>query len=214
MKKYFLITLSLLAVMGILVTALLWDGGSSVPSAELPPVSKEIPQEKTITQETPVQLPKEEIPAPTKDTANEVVKDTKVPDITEDNVTTCSLSVRCDTVLLNMDKLKKGKESIIPADGIIFSNPKAEFYQDETVFNLLARELKKNKIHIEYEFTPAFNSAYIEGIGNLYEFDCGDLSGWLYKVNGESPGCGCSQYKLKDGDVVEFVYSCNLGKDV
>ena len=59
-----------------------------------------------------------------------------------------------------------------------------------------------------------YNSVYIEGIGNLYEFDCGELSGWLYKVNGKTPGCGCSQYTLKDGDVVEFMYSCSLGADV
>ena len=26
--------------------------------------------------------------------------------------------------------------------------------------------------------TPIYNSAYIEGIHNLYEFDCGSLSGW------------------------------------
>ena len=56
--------------------------------------------------------------------------------------------------------------------------------------------------------TPVYNSVYIEGINNIYEFDCGELSGWLYKVNNESPGVGCSLYKLKDGDVVEWIYTC------
>ena len=59
-----------------------------------------------------------------------------------------------------------------------------------------------------------YNTAYIEGIANLYEFDCGELSGWMYRVNGEFPNVGCSLYKLKDGDTVEWVYTCDLGRDV
>ena len=55
-----------------------------------------------------------------------------------------------------------------------------------------------------------YNSVYIKGIANLYEFDCGELSGWFYKVNGEKPNFGCSQYKLKDDDKVEWVYTCNF----
>lgn len=62
--------------------------------------------------------------------------------------------------------------------------------------------------------TPIYNSAYIEGIGNLYEFDCGELSGWMYKVNGWFPNYGCSRYRLKSGDRVEWVYTCDLGRDV
>lgn len=134
--------------------------------------------------------------------------------VPDDGKTTCSITVRCDSVLNNMHILAENKKSIIPQNGIIFENKQAEFYDGETVFNVLVRELKKNKIHFEYEKTPLYNSAYIEGIGNLYEFDCGDLSGWLYKVNGKTPGAGCSQYVLSDGDVVEFIYSCNMGIDV
>ena len=57
-------------------------------------------------------------------------------------------------------------------------------------------------------------TVYIKGISNLYERDCGELSGWIYMVNDKVPGYGCSQYILKDGDKIEFVYTCNLGKDV
>lgn len=126
-------------------------------------------------------------------------------------VTTCSLYVRCDDVLSNIQKLNKEKVDLIPADGIIYENKNAVFYEDETVFNVLVRELKKNKIHYEFTHTPIYNSNYINGIGNLYEFDCGELSGWLYKVNGAMPSYGSSQYKLKDKDVIEFIYSCNKG---
>ena len=55
---------------------------------------------------------------------------------------------------------------------------------------------------------------YIHGIGNIYEFDFGDLSGWVYMVNGESASVGCDQYVLQDGDQVEWHYTLELGKDI
>ncbi len=51
------------------------------------------------------------------------------------------------------------------------------------MFNVLQREMKKAGIQMEFENTPMYNSAYIEGINNLYEFDVGELSGWMYKVD-------------------------------
>ena len=78
----------------------------------------------------------------------------------------------------------------------------------------MLKNLQEDKIHIEFVKTPVYDSAYIEGINNLYEFDCGELSGWMYKVNGNFPNYGCTNYKIKNGDNIEFVYTCDLGKDV
>ena len=36
----------------------------------------------------------------------------------------------------------------------------------------------------------------------------------MYKVNGWFPNYGCSRYELKQGDVLEVVYTCDLGRDV
>lgn len=131
-----------------------------------------------------------------------------------DKARTCTLSVRCDTILGNMARLTPEKQELIPKDGVIFQKQTVTFYEGESVLNLLAREMKKHKIHFEFVNTPAYNSAYIEGIGNLYESDCGELSGWMYRVNGWFPNYGCSRYPLKEGDNVEFVYTCDLGADV
>lgn len=131
-----------------------------------------------------------------------------------DKELTCTLSVRCDTILKNIAWLTPEKVDIVPKDGIIFPEKEVVFYEGESVFNLLLREMKKNKIHMEFENTPIYNSAYIEGIANIYEFDCGELSGWMYKVNGWFPNYGCSRYRLKAGDKVEWVYTCDWGADV
>lgn len=127
---------------------------------------------------------------------------------------TCTLSVRCDTILENVSLLKKGKRELLPQNGVIYPKQTVTFSEGESIFDLLVREMRENKIHLEFVKTPGINSAYIEGIGNFYEFDCGDLSGWMCKVNGQFLKTGPSNYILKDNDNVEWVYTCDLGKDV
>lgn len=127
---------------------------------------------------------------------------------------TCTLSVTCRTILNNRERLREEKRTAVPADGVIFSEREVEFYEGESVFNVTLREMKRNKIHFEFTSTPIYHSAYIEGIANIYELDCGELSGWMYRVNGEFPGFGCSRYTLSDGDRVEWIYTCELGRDI
>lgn len=127
---------------------------------------------------------------------------------------TCSLKISCETILDNMDSLTSGKEELIPEDGVILSLDEVRFSEGETVFDVLLREVTDRKIHMEYSVTPLYNSVYIEGINNIYEFDCGSLSGWMYSVNGEFPSFSSSEYTLEDGDSVWWQYSCDLGKDI
>jgi hypothetical protein len=127
---------------------------------------------------------------------------------------TATLSVSAATILDNMNIFNEDKLEVLPADGIIYKAQKVTFYEGESVFDVLLREMKKNKIHMEFSMTPIYNSNYIEGINNLYEFDAGELSGWMYKVNGWFPNYGSSRYVLKDGDVIDWVYTCDLGRDV
>ena len=133
---------------------------------------------------------------------------------TADTASTCTLSVACKTILDNTDSFNEDKLEVLPGDGIIFSAARVTFYEGESVFNVLRRQMKKAGIQMEFEATPIYNSNYIEGIANIYEFDCGELSGWMYKVNGAFPNYGCSRYQVKDGDVIELVYTCDLGRDV
>jgi hypothetical protein len=126
----------------------------------------------------------------------------------------CTLSVRCTTILDNLDRFDQSKQQILPSDGVIFPAARVTFHPGESVLDVLQREMKQAAIHLEFTSVPVYNSSYIEGIGNIYELDCGELSGWVYKVNGQAPNYGCSRYQLQDGDVVEFVYTCNMGRDV
>lgn len=127
---------------------------------------------------------------------------------------TCTLSISCATLLDNMDWLDPEKAELVPEDGWVLTPTEVAFDEGESVFDVLQRTCRQNKIHMEFSNTPMYDSAYIEGIHNLYEFDCGELSGWMYQVNGWFPNYGCSRYALHDGDVVEWKYTCDLGVDV
>lgn len=135
-------------------------------------------------------------------------------EINKDKELTCYLTISCATILNNMEQLTKGKEDLVPSDGIIYARNEVTFYEGESVFDILLRETKNNRIHMEYSFFPGYNSNYVEGINNLYEFDCGELSGWMYRVNGWYPNYGCSRYVVQDGDEVEWNYTCDHGRDV
>ena len=127
---------------------------------------------------------------------------------------TCTFSIECSTILNNLDMLDPDKLEMVPSNGVILSRTTVTFYEGESVFDVLQRLCKEMGIHMESSWTPIYNSAYIEGIHNLYEFDCGNLSGWMYRVNGWYPNYGCSRYQLQQGDVVEWRYTCDLGEDV
>ena len=126
----------------------------------------------------------------------------------------CTFSIDCLTILDNAESLDSSKSSLVPESGFIFGPQNIEFEEGESVFDLLLRITKENKIHMEFTKTPALNTNYVEGIGNLYEFDCGELSGWTYLVNGEVLGMGSSNALVKKGDVIEWKYTCDQGQDV
>ena len=126
----------------------------------------------------------------------------------------CTISIDCTTILEHMEDLKETKAEFVPEDGWILKETEVSFKGGETVFDVLRKICGKEGIHLASRFTPLYKSYYVEGINQLYEFDCGKNSGWMYSVNGKYPNYGCSDYELKDGDRIEWRYTCNLGSDV
>ena len=224
--------IAVLVIAVILIAAWAQDGGffspTTTPPAEISAeqrTGQPLSPDPTITQTTDEMTE----PTVTQDIDPETGKDRyqtdPVPDgkplpiepqdtVISDVAMTCTLSVRCDTISDNIANLNPEKMELVPNNGIIFPATVVTFYEGESVINILQREMKRAKIHMEFVNVPIYNSAYIEGINNLYEFDCGNLSGWMYKVNDWFPNYGCSRYILQDGDVIEWMYTCDLGRDV
>lgn len=88
-----------------------------------------------------------------------------------------------------------------------------EITDGETVLNVLIRITKERKIQMDYRGGRGA-TAYIEGIDNVYEFDRGQGSGWMYSVNGIFPDRGAGVVPLMAGDIVEWQYTTNLGQDL
>jgi len=133
----------------------------------------------------------------------------------ENSENLCTITVRCDTVFDNADKLEEAKAPYVPEDGVILPVITVEFAEGETVFDVLKRVCDAAGLQIEYSWTPLYDSYYVEGINHLYEFDCGFESGWMYEVNDSFPNYGSSAYAVKPGDKIEWKYTCTgLGTDV
>lgn len=116
----------------------------------------------------------------------------------------CTLSITCNDILPVDENHKKA--DIISQNGIILEKITTGFNSGETVFDILLRVLKEQKIHIDYSQTSGSNTVYIKAIGNIYQLDFGPSSGWVYLVNGQSPAVGCAEYKLVNGDSIEWKY--------
>lgn len=131
-------------------------------------------------------------------------------DYTENLVSsgTVTLEIRCDTIA--------GKSEYAPENGVILDKTEFTIEEGYTVFDVLTDAARQNGIHMENKGGAgnAHGMAYIAGINYIYEFDFGDLSGWVYHVNEKSPSVGCGEYVLHDGDEIQWLYTCNLGKDL
>ncbi len=114
------------------------------------------------------------------------------------------ISIRCDPVA--------GQNEYAPADGVILAETEIRIPEGGSAFDQLAEATRIHRIQMEYDGTTA--GAYVRGISYLYEYDFGNLSGWMYRVNGEFADVGASQYTLTEGDRVEWIYSTNIGKDL
>lgn len=123
---------------------------------------------------------------------------------------TCTVTVTCADVLANPDAVDAELLELLPEDGFLLPETEVTFSEGENAFDALQRACKDAELHMEFVETPAYNSVYIQGIGNLYEQDAGEMSGWLYEVNGDSPEVGCNQYELQNGDAVVFTYICDM----
>ena len=124
----------------------------------------------------------------------------------ENAVGTVTISIRCDTL--------KGEDlpDYVPDDYIILDDTTFAVADGDTVYDILMEAAKRCNIQVDNR--GAAGNAYIAGIGYLYEFDYGDLSGWMYRVDGEFPDVGCQSYALKGGETIEWLYTKDIGKDL
>lgn len=131
-------------------------------------------------------------------------------DTTEAATVTCTIAISCATILDNMDSLVDAKKDIIPSDGTILATTTVTVEEGQSVYDALRKACQQAGIPLDASGANAYGTTYVKGINNIYEFDCGSLSGWKYCVNGVYPNYGCSSYILKEGDRIVWNYTCTM----
>ena len=99
--------------------------------------------------------------------------------------------------------LGKDDETILPEYNV-------GIFEGNTAFEALKYAAKENNITIDYS---GFDStAYVKGINNLYEFDYGSSSGWIYAINDPDncPTVSSGVYKLQNKDHIRWMYVTNM----
>lgn len=120
----------------------------------------------------------------------------------------------CSTVLSHMDIIDPAVNppEVVPEDGVIIARCEVSLPEGATAFDALAAAARKQRVRVDY--TGSAYGTYVRGIGYVTEFGFGELSGWMYTVNGKFPDVSVSDRVLESGDAVEFRYTCDLGRDV
>ncbi len=219
-KKQFGIWGSIFLVLSILAAILFFVQSPNAPVTEKMPeftaIIKQTPTPLPTVQPSPdyTPIPTEQKTPPTSQPATPEPTAAPSPTPTATPGTVCSIAVHCQNALAPDSGLDQSIREVLPSDGVILQAENIAYQEGDSAFDVLSRELKQRNILFEFNENPMFNSVYMEGINHLYEFDCGSQSGWLYFINGKSPGTGCSQYVVQPGDYIEFIYTCNFGNDI
>lgn len=126
--------------------------------------------------------------------------------ITKKETISVSLTISLQALKDNPNALPEHQQKLlVPASGYLANGYRVEVKEGTTVLEVLKDYLNKNNIH--YDIQDHQFGAYIAGINNIYQFDAGKNSGWMYKVNGVLPNYGVGSYNLKDGDNIELFYT-------
>lgn len=122
---------------------------------------------------------------------------------------TCTLEIRCDSLVENKKQAQESIWKYIPSNGKILDTVSVKVDKGASVYDVLDKACKAKGIALDADYTPAYKSYYVRGIGHIYEKQAGSMSGWIYKVNGTAPNKGASAYKVSEGDVISWKYTCD-----
>ena len=88
--------------------------------------------------------------------------------------------------------------------GFILTDYAVSLNESDTVFDATFNACKDNNILMSSRGLSA--ARYVEGIADLYEFDYGPMSGWVFYVNDDSASKSSGVYELNEGDKIRWEY--------
>ena len=125
-----------------------------------------------------------------------------------------TMSVRVDRLAENLPVLPGEMHELVPPDGVLFPASAVYVFYGENVFDVLQRATRQARLHMVARFMPIVGDAYVEAIGNIFVYDGGALSGWMFSVNGVWSNVGASAVEVRAGDDIVWAYTLDLGRDL
>lgn len=121
---------------------------------------------------------------------------------------TCTISINAQRLHASR-RASDSVKNLVPGSGYLLNPTIVAIKKGDTVKDVLMRAAQDNGIVL-----AANGDSYIAGIGGIFEFDGGAKSGWMYSVNGVFPDVACNEKNVAKGDVIQWKYTLNLGKDL
>ncbi len=107
--------------------------------------------------------------------------------------------------------------------GTIIRSTRVPFKEGDTIASVTLRLLEENGFMADYQGSE-YSGFYLAAIGSFThrgtyyrsfgEFDAGRDSGWMITWNDWFIDQGASEFEVKNGDVVRWQYTCQLGADI
>lgn len=110
----------------------------------------------------------------------------------------------------NSAVLPQNIKDVLQNDGMLIKNATLTVAKGTAVSGIFEL-LRVYDIAVVSEQGPV--GTFVTSIQGLENGTCGASSGWLFRINGEFPSEGVDSVELHDGDVVEWVFSCDGGAD-
>lgn len=125
-------------------------------------------------------------------------------------VITCTIEIRCDNATARKDSIANpGIRNAIPDDGTILEVTTYTAAEGFTVYDVLAAVTAMHNPVIP--IVANSDKSYVSSINNLSEKNVGPQSGWTYRVDGKLYMIAANNYTVKDGDVIKWIYVCQMG---
>ena len=123
-----------------------------------------------------------------------------------DGAVKTTISISCRTIA--------GERDFIPDDGVVLGETEIYLPEGATAYDQLVAAAREYGLQLDSVTSAAYGTTYIKGLAYIYEYDFGELSGWMYSVNGKFASVGCGEYELAEGDSVVWEYTRELGNDL
>lgn len=126
-----------------------------------------------------------------------------------------SIQISVQPILDHMDDLNESKIQYVPEDGMLLNDQVITYEEGSTALDVLLKVTKDYRIAVDYEdgAQSSSGSSFVKGIGQIYNGDCLDTSGWMLKIDGKWAETGASEITIKNGQKMEWIFICDYDID-